>query len=245
MYKNFSKNDIRKGLSDDNLTIKTDVAYCFNNENFDYIKLVELLNSDSIDLKRLALLNIERIKSSEDAQKLLLCLIDKDTRVREYSSFLIKEHLADYKYRHFFDSESSIDILVNSLKDTNPKVCRNVTLALQHTKNKLTTITKIVKIIKTKNTFIIYWGLYALENILTFNDVDIGSIVENITYVISETSNYKEYQIREKAAFIIKTLNQKEIYKKYINTDNVLSEIKFKLLNDENFYVRNAISFTS
>ncbi|OGI17005.1 MAG: hypothetical protein A2255_10065 [Candidatus Melainabacteria bacterium RIFOXYA2_FULL_32_9] len=243
MYNNSFKNNIKNNPVFNDLVIKTESAYNLNNQDFDYEKLIEFLDSEN--LRHFALLNIEKVKNQEDAQKLLFCLTQNDSRVRELSSFLIKDLIIDLKYRHFFNYESSIDILVNSLKDSNPKVCKNVTLALQHLDNKLTSIKKIVKIIKTNNQTTIYWYLHALENILLLNNCDISSIIENLIQLISETSESREYQIREKTAFIVKTINQKGMYKKSSYIIDVLSKLTQKLLSDENFYVRNAISFTN
>ncbi|EKE02012.1 MAG: hypothetical protein ACD_20C00435G0001 [uncultured bacterium] len=49
MYKIFSKNNVEKGLFDSYSAIKTKVAYCLNNQFFDYLKLIEFLNSDSAE----------------------------------------------------------------------------------------------------------------------------------------------------------------------------------------------------
>ena len=102
----------------------------------------------------------------------------------------------------------------------------------------------MIKIIDTGNIFTVYWGLCAIENLLTTNDENINSIEKIIIDLITKTSGSKEYHIREKTAFIIKILT-KNLNNRYNNIVGKIQELVEKLLNDENFYVRNAFNPTN
>lgn len=244
MFNNHFKHKTKEGEFPDykDLIIKTEAAYSLNNQALDYERLISFLDSNDQTLKYYALLNIDSVKTVEDAQKILSYLKDNDTRIRELSSGLIKNLLSDCNQRQFFNTESSIEILIESIKDTNPRVCRNITHSLHYIDNRLTIIKKIIKIIETENTFTTYWGLNALDNILVTNTEKLAIIIEEIVNLIIKTSQSNEYQIREKTAFIVKTLTNKEVYRE--NITGKLKELSKKLSEDENFYVRSTISRT-
>ena len=231
MFNEVLKSDLEDNSCFCELIKRTETAYNLNCLRLDYSKLVELLTSDDKNLRCYALL-------------ILSFLNDKDSRIRDFASNLIKEHLINPETRYLFDNNTSRDIFIESVKDINPKVCKNITYALQHMDNKVVIIEKMIKIIDTGNIFTVYWGLCAIENLLTTNDENINSIEKIIIDLITKTSGSKEYHIREKTAFIIKILT-KNLNNRYNNIVGKIQELVEKLLNDENFYVRNAINPTN
>jgi hypothetical protein len=219
---------------------RTKAACDLNCINPDYNELICFLTSQDKSLICYSLLNIEKIQNREDADIVIVCLNNPDSRIREFSSGLIVNNLIIPETRCFFDRIEYINILVESIKDINPKVCRNIMCALQRMSNKVEIIEKLIKIIEEGNTFTVYWGLYAIENLLVLKDVNPDLVSEKIINLIKKTSESKEYQIRERTAFIVKVLHEK-LVKRY----NVIEELEHlikNLSNDENFYVRHAVS---
>jgi hypothetical protein len=235
MFNYFYKKEINSCYDD--ISLKTEKAYGFYNQDLNYNKLIDMLNSDESDLQWFALLNIEKVQKPEDVELLLSCLKNDDSRIRELSSGLISNHIADPDYKHLFDNKNSLDILVNSITDVNPKVCRNIIFALQYINSEIILIEKIIKIIKTDNDYTIYWGLCALEKVLANIPEKTNDVIDKIIELICQTSKSKSFQIRERTAFIVKILNRSKISEKHFNT---LNELINKLSNDPNFYVRNA-----
>lgn len=244
------EDNVINDLCSDDIIRQTEAAYHLNKQDIDYEKLIRFLKSDSINLKCYALLKFDKVRNFEEAQFLLSCLEHNDSRVRELSSVLIKDHIYDPEYNHYFNNTDAINIFINSLKDTNPKVCRNISYCLQNVNDKLMIVKKIVKIIEnqdynisnSQNIFIIYWNLFALEKLLCSDFEEINQIIEEILNVITKTSRIKEYQIREKSAFLVRTLNnkfEKSNYPDFICLE--LDNLTKLLSSDENFYVRNAI----
>ncbi|MDD3014760.1 MAG: HEAT repeat domain-containing protein [Candidatus Gastranaerophilales bacterium] len=224
-----------------NIIVQTETAYELNLAENNYEKLLDFLRSDSLDLTYFALLKIEKLKTKEDSLFLLnLLKPHQDSRIREQASNLIKDHC------HYFDNEDSIRFLTEAIRDKNPKVCRNITYTLQKINNRFMIIEKLVNIIqeeiensdkeqiKNRAVFTIYWSLFAIENLLNPESLTINTI-ENLIETVQKTSGFKEYQIRERSAVIVKLLTK-------INNHEKLVQLKELFLNDENFYVRVAIS---
>ena len=230
-----------KDICSENPDLKTEAAYKLNLTENNYEKLLDFLSSNSSDLMYYALLKIDRFKTKEDAL-ILLHLInpDQDSRIRELSSDLIKGHC------HYFDNDDSIRLLVEAIKDKNPKVCRNITYALQNINNRFMIIEKLVNIIeeqindikmeqtKDRSVFIIYWSLFAIENLLNTDNMTINTF-NKLIETLRKTSRFKEYQLRERSAAIVRLLTQQSKQEKLVHLTK-------QLLNDENFYVRVAIS---
>jgi len=228
------------GTQEKNIVTETEAAYELNLTETSYKKLLAFLRSDSLNLAYFALLKIEKFETKEDALFLLhLINPDQDSRVREQASNLIKDHC------HYFDDEESIRLLTEAIKDKNPKVCRNITHALQNINNRFMIIEKLVNIIeeqindinreqtKDRTIFNIYWSLFAVENLLNPESITIN-IVEKLIETVRKTSRFKEYQVRERSASIVRLLTQNSDSKKLVQLIEQLS-------NDENFYVRAAI----
>jgi hypothetical protein len=213
----------------------------------DYKKLLDFLRSESFNLVYYALLNLDRFKTKEDAHIVLQFLNpDQDSRIREQASALIKDHMGDKKYNHYFNDENSLVFLTEAIKDKNPKVCKNITYTLQNINNRFMIIEKLVNIIEenikccnkeqigNRTIFNIYWSLFAVENLLN-SDTSTINASDKIIKILEETSVFREYQIRERTAAVVRLLAQNS------NHDKVVHLYK-QLSNDENFYVRIAIS---
>jgi len=218
----------------------TEAAYRLILTENNYEKLLGFLCSKSLNLVYYALLKIEKFKTKEDALILLHLLSpDQDSRIREQASDLIKNHC------HCFDNENSIMFLVEAIKDKNPKVCRNITYTLQNINNRFMIIEKLFNIVeeeiensnkeqlKDRSVFIIYWSLFAIENLLNTDNMTI-TILDKLIETVQKTSKFKEYQIRERSAAIVRLLTLQNKHEKLV-------QLTEQLLNDENFYVRTAI----
>jgi len=215
----------------DSTLIQTETAYELNLAEPDYKKLFEFLHSDSFNLVYYALLKIEKFRTKEEAAILLKLLnSENDSRIREHASELIKNHI------YYFNDEYSVNTLVQAIKDNNPKVCRNIAECLKCLDNSLQIIQKLIDITKeqldNKTVFAVYWGLFAIENLLKQNNID---FIENLIQILQTTCKFKEYQIREKTASIVKILVKNNKYKNF-------KKIYEQLLNDDNFYVKRALS---
>ena len=80
------------------------------------------------------------------------------------------------------------------------------------------------KYVINKQLFKLYWCLEALK--LFVNELPIKTLKP----ILERASEEREYTIREKVAQIVILLD-----------DECLQDLKLKLQNDENYYVRNAI----
>lgn len=228
-----------------NLNIKVDLETNFNTAmkmsegKYDYQTLLELLSSDKIVEKQLAVLELSEIKSKEDAHILVSNLVEQDGKIREAVAFKINELVQCSNYTNFFINEKNFDIYLQGIMDINGNVCRqiiNLTSVQQFKEylckklpesinNILDEIEKIdsesKQYIISKRNFQLYWCLEALYNIITIVDF------ERIKEILLKTGNFYDYTIREKTAKILTKIDNSE-----------LSELKEKLKNDENYYVR-------
>lgn len=230
----------------DNCLLQTEVAYDLNLSQNSYEKLLCFLRSDSLNLVYYALLKIEYLKTKDDALFLLDFLApDNDSRIREQASEVIKTVINDESQSYYFYDTDTVMLLIESIKDKNPKVCRNIVHILKKLNKPFQIIEKLVNIveyeikncekeqIKNKAIFTIYWCLFAVESLLTSQDSFID-VFENLIETVEKTSKFKEYQVREKSAAIVKVLNRE-------NNNKKLLQLTEQMLNDENFYVRTAI----
>lgn len=228
-----------------NLNIKVDLETNFNTamkmsgDKYDYQTLLEFLSSDKIVEKQLAVLELSEIKSKEDAQILVSNLVGQDGKIREAVAFKINELIQCSKYTNFFIDEKFFDIYLQGIMDINGNVCRqivNLTFIQQFKEylceklpesinNILDEIEKIDSASKqyviSKRNFQLYWCLEALYSIITIVDF------ERIKEILFKTGDFYDYTIREKTAKILTKIENTE-----------LGELREKLKNDENYYVR-------
>ncbi len=213
-------------------------------QEYSHEELVEFLASGNIVQKQIAALQLETIKSSEDAKTLLSNLTGQDGKIREAVSLRLKEFMSDRNLIKYFDGKSNCQIFLDSVIDINANICRNVISAISNLKNDtefceifcsgLSEMTKrYLDIVEkfnfqegkykvNKEVFKLYW---CLETIYEFYD---RINFEDLKEIIKRAKNIQEYTIREKAAKILS--------RKF--NDPELEKIRQELKNDDNYYVR-------
>lgn len=224
--------------------INSQAACYLSSLNLPYKTLISLLKTDDFYLKHFALINLNSIDDI-GVNLLFFNLTGQDGKIRECSSSKIKDFIYENPKLSVY-LEKYADIVVKSLNDINPQVCRNMIETLRLTNNNDLFIKKVLKTINSilnevnikkavksykfnKQIFNLYWNLYALENILHKNMVDISDI-----YLLLESiSKAGNYTIRERAAKIVLKMN-------FLGFD--MTQFQNILSNDENFYVRIAIN---
>ena len=212
--------------------------------NLPYKTLLALLKTNDFHLKHFALINLNSI-DDQGMDLLFLNLTGQDGKIRECASSKIKDFISDNpKLSSYLEKHS--DITAQCLNDINPQVCRNMVDALRYINNNDLFIEKVLKKINSimnevditnavksykfnKQIFNLYWNLYALENILHKQMKNPRQIFS----LINTASKAGNYTIRERIAKIVLKMDS-------LGFDMV--EYKKELSQDENFYVRVAIS---
>lgn len=212
---------------------------CFEpNSKYNYDDLINLLSSENIKEKHFAVLELEEIRSCEDAKLLVSNLVGHDGKIREAVAFKINEFFKNPDFAKFFIYGENFDVFLQGIMDINGNVCRHIcaleceefNLYLSRTLHE--EINKILARINeleanekqyviSKRNFQLYWCLEALCNII--EKVEFAAIKD----ILFKTADFNDYTIREKTAKIIARLDNSE-----------LDELKEKLKNDENYYVR-------
>ncbi len=219
-------------------------ALNFYENEYTHDELIEMLKSGNIVQKQIAALKLESINSPDDAQVLLSNLTGHDGKIREAVSLRLSEFMADRNYIKYFEPSKNAQKFLEAVIDINGNICRNVINALSNLKNdenfcrifceKLSGLTlELLDIVEkfdfqdgkykvNKEAFKLYW---CLETIYVFWDkMNFDSLKE----IIKRGSNIGEYTIREKCAKILT----------HDFDDKDLIEIRQKLKNDSNYYVR-------
>lgn len=214
-------------------------------QEYSYEKTMETLKNGDVLTRQPAILNLQEIKTQNDADLLLSLLIGQDGRIREAAAFKINELIKIYP--QYFQNEISATTLLKSIIDVNPAICRFSIDSLKFFQNKdiivkriLDEITKIKnelnevprnsrKYVLNKMNFKIYWFFEALSLII---EKEIAINYQNeIKEIMNGLIDSEEYTIREKLHkfCIILEQNGVENLEKYFE----------HFQNDENFYVRN------
>lgn len=219
-------------------------ALKFYQTEYSHDELIDLLKNGNIVQKQISVLKLKSINCNEDAQVLLSNLTGQDGKIREAVSLRLAEFMSKKEYLDYFEPSKNVQIFLDAVTDINGNICRNVINALSNLKNddifceifskKLSDLTLELldkveqfdfqqgKYKVNKEAFKLYW---CLETIYIFwNKID----TEKIKEILIRGSNIGEYTIREKCAKIL-TNDFK---------DKDLIEIKQKLKNDANYYVR-------
>ncbi|MFA7658068.1 MAG: hypothetical protein WCY19_01395 [Candidatus Gastranaerophilaceae bacterium] len=212
---------------------------------YNYGELVSLLSSDKDSEKHFAILELDEICSQQDAEVLVSNLVGQDGKIREATAFKISELTQNPEYVMFFKSEKIFDVLLQGIMDINGNVCRQIVnltdnLGVSFKKylceklpesinNILKEIEKIdlksKQYVISKRNFQLYWCLDALYNIIDL--IDFAKIKD----ALFVTGNFYDYTIREKTAKIL------------TKSDNCeFDDLKEKLKNDDNYYVRRYLS---
>ncbi len=213
---------------------------CFESDSkYNYDDLINFLRSQSIKEKHFAVLELEEICSNKDAKLLVSNLVGQDGKIREAVAFKLNEFFHNPDFVEFFVSEENFAILLQGIMDINGNVCRHICNLDNKefneylSKNLPMEIDAILARIKeleadekqyviSKRNFQLYWCLEALCNVIEVVEFD------KIKEILFATADFNDYTIREKTAKIVTKLDNSE-----------LDELKEKLKNDENYYVRN------
>lgn len=210
---------------------------------YDYSTLIKLLQSDKIEEKQIAALNLSKIMSSEDAKILASNLVGQDGKVREAVAFKVNELFKNPSFSDFFNDEGIYNLLLQGIMDINGNVCRQIVeLTIDYDfgqylcanlperiKDILLEIEKIEaeskQYIISKRNFQLYWALEALYNII--DKIELNKVKD----ILLNAGIFYDYTIREKIAKILAKIDDVE-----------LCDLKEKLKNDENFYVRRYLT---
>jgi hypothetical protein len=208
-------------------------------------ELLSFLSTDDLVLKQIALLNINKINSEQEAELILTTLINHPSEIREYCSFLINK-LMKTDCKKFFQNKSFLDTFEISIYDVNPKVCRNILEILPFWQYKeelfervLNNCFELIEVLQeknkdknhryTKNSFHLYWNLYSIGILL--KSVEYEKYLDRIIKLLYSVSYFSEYTLREKGAFVARQLCS-------LTKAEEAALIIQKYKNDENFYVR-------
>lgn len=214
---------------------------CNSGSKYNYKELVNLLHSDNLKEKHFAVLELNKINSQNDAKILVSNLVGQDGKIREAVAFKINELSQNPNYIDLFTSEEIFDTLLQGIMDINGNVCRQIVgnrlIESSEFKNYLCeklpkSINEILKEIEkidsntkkyvvSKRNFQLYWCLEALYKIID------NIQIEKIREILLKTGKFYDYTIREKTAKILTKIDNSE-----------LNELKEKLKNDENYYVK-------
>lgn len=220
-------------------------ALKMSEQEYDYCALIGFLSADIIE-KQIAVLKLNEIKSTEDASLLVSNLINQDGKIREVVAFKVNELIQNAEFTKFFFNKNNFDIFIKAIMDINGNVCRNIIeamVSLKHNndfseyfcpelaKTLNSVFDEIEKIdltakqyVISKRNFQLYWCLEVLYDFIEL--MNLADIKETLL----KCGVFYDYTIREKVAKIL----TKEFY----NDDIELDELKEKLKNDENYYVR-------
>lgn len=213
---------------------------CFEpNSKYNYDDLINLLSSEDIKEKHFAVLELEEIRSEHDAKLLISNLVGQDGKIREAVAFKINEFFKNPNFAKFFTNEDNFAVFLQGIMDINGNVCRHIcalecegfnqylSRTLPEEINKI--LARISELeanekqyVISKRNFQLYWCLEALCNII--EEVEFAKIKD----ILFKTAEFNDYTIREKTAKIVAKLEDPE-----------WDELKEKLKNDENYYVRN------
>lgn len=234
------------------------VGECNAEGKCNYEELIRLLSSDNIKEKHFAVLELEEIHSQEHMKALVSNLVGQDGKIREAVAFKINEFSQNPDYAEFFIDDEIFDILLQGVMDINGNVCRQIvngkwfknqefiTYLCKNLPERINEIlNEIEKIdqkskqyVISKRNFQLYWSLEALYNII--ENVNF----ESIKNILSITGEFYDYTIREKTAKIVSKI---EGLGRRDSNPALLAEfkdLKEKLKNDENYYVRRYLCDT-
>lgn len=233
--------------TDDNFNVELE-AYNISLREYTKDDIIRILAENNDEKKIVAIINLKSIENKFEADLILSHLTGQDGRIREAVSYILSE----LNPSDFYLDEKSINTLLNGILDINPNVVRNlisfinkspklkenlIKLIVIKTNEILSDLEKYVKCdspffenqsksnknhAKNKLTFNLYWLLE------TISILDVNKI-ENLENILTKTSNFIDYTIREKTAKILSKMENKP------------PELLRKLKNDENIYVKNQL----
>lgn len=216
-----------------------------SDKKFSHIELIDMLKFGNIPEKQIAALKLERLDSQDEANILVSNLTGCDGKIREAVALKIKNLVLENSgYIKYFNqaeafADASIDIngnicrlvidSVENLKKSDDFSKRYIARILKFTNEAFKELDSFIfrdkKYVINKQLFKLYWCLEALKHFA--KDLQL----ESLKPILERACIEREYTIREKVAQIIVLLQ-----------DDRLTELKSKLQNDENYYVRNVFT---
>ena len=237
-------NNLNTGFYKD-LDTNFEQALEMSEREFSHEELLEMLKTGNIPQKQIAALRLDSITSFEESEILIANLTGCDGKIREAVALKINQLLIQNSEvaKHFTQAKTFADASI----DINANICRLVIDSVGILKNNnnfadvyLYNILKFIKesfeeldkfifrdkkYVINKQLFKLYWCLEALK--LFTDKIDSKILLP----ILERASQEREYTIREKAAQIVVTQHKEEY--------NI---IKTRLINDENYYVRNVFN---
>ena len=236
--------DLNTGFYKD-LDTNFEQALEMSDKHFSHQELIEMLLDGNIPQKQIAALKLDALNSQKEANILVSNLTGCDGKIREAVALKIRNLLfEDVAYVKYFNQA---EVFADASIDINGNICRLVIDSVEILKksedfsniytNKVLSfineafkeldsfIFRDKKYVINKQLFKLYWCLEALK--LFVKDLP----MEILKPIIERASKEREYTIREKVAQIIALLDNAN-----------LQDLKLKLQNDENYYVRNALN---
>ena len=211
-------------------------------------ELINMLKTGNIPEKQIAALRLDYIENADDAKILLNNLTGCDGKIREAVALKINTLINENDKNKQIFAEISAQKFADATIDINANICRLIVdcavilkpnngfavkytdLIINRTNEALSELDKFIfrdkKYVINKQLFKLYWCLEALSEFYNFADEN------TLTGIIEKCANQKEYTIREKTAQIILKSNR-------------FPQIKEKLINDENYYVRQVLHHPS
>ena len=190
------------------------------------------------DIKCWALLKLKQIRDANDVRIIIQLLKSDDSRIRELASEIIFKHTDtnNKESNNLFDLEDYYDNYIETLKDINPRVTRNITACFACLTNKNLIFEKITFALNNyEGPYLQYWSFEGICQIIEKLSKDI--VIAKLEYllpVINKVIVSKDELLKEKVAIILGYILP------YINLDdyNTLKNNINKLKNDKNFYVQ-------
>ncbi len=219
----------------------TETAYKYCTINFSHEELIKELSSNDEIKKQLSIININKVNNEEESFLLALNLVGKGGPIREAASFKINELIRQNNYKIFFQQSEIIEFLLSAITDINPSVSRNAVEIIEYIDNKIYIIEELYKKIfmsleelkiynlkksylLNKKTFSLYWNLEALVSLS-----DKITLTKNLEDILSQTSSFNDYTIREKCALLLSRLKE---------SNETTLNLMTKLKNDDNIFVK-------
>ena len=226
-----------------------ELALEMSEKEFSHSDLILMLKNGNIPEKQIAALKLDDVYNQEEAKILISNLTGCDGKIREAVALRINQILTEAPTKS--ELFNYPEIFANASIDINGNICRLVidsvriisSCSQEFSNTYLKYILEFIsesfkeldnfifrdkKYVINKQLFKLYWCLEALK--LFAKQIQI----ETLLPIIERTAKEREYTIREKAAQIIALTNNPNF-----------SQIKEQLLNDENYYVRNALNTTN
>ncbi len=235
------KNDLNlENTYYDNIDSNFINAFKLSESEFTHNELMDMLKVGNIPQKQIAAIKLDCIHNAEEIEVLLSNLTGCDGKIREAVAQKIYTLITNNNNTESF-ANLSPDIFADATIDINANICRLIVDSARMLKdyenfsfvytNKLVTFAKEAlcelnkfvfrdkKYVINKQLFKLYWCLEGLRYFYKYANQD------DLKLILYSCSEVSEYTIREKTAQIV------------IQTNNY-SEIKHKLINDPNYYVR-------